>query len=232
MNKALLLAPGFLLASSAFGVLTNYDLTPYANDNLQTYTNGFMYPLAGSTVTVGGVPFTLSSLGGDPTTTGVVRDGNIDGVHRVLADIPVGQYGVDVLYTLINSAYGSLGAVIGDVTAYGAGGESYTYSLIEGQNVRDHYNGIYVNTLSDATVQSAYFGDGSVRLDMQTITLPSIFLTDTLTHVTFSGYAGNGLTYVAGQPFMTGFTTEAVPEPASLIGLGFAVLAFVRRRRR
>ena len=71
---ALILSAG--LAGCAHAAQTQIDLSSLTNSNMQTYTNGTNYPLAGSTVNITGasgpVSFTLSSEGGDADTTGAI----------------------------------------------------------------------------------------------------------------------------------------------------------------
>jgi hypothetical protein len=236
MKRALIIAPAALLGASAFGAYSNVDLSSYADSDLQGYTDGSNYPTAGNTVSVGNVSFTLSSLQGNSGTTGVIG-GLADAAATV--DITIGQYGVTSLYTLINTAWGYPGTTVGEIVAHGAGGESYEYDLVEGLNVRDHYDNPrpYCNSLTDLSVQSAYFPDSNdlsdphaLRLDMQTIELPTVFKTDTLTDVEFINL-GKGSD---GSPFLAGLATStAVPEPVSAIaGLSLAALALAKRRQR
>ena len=65
------------------------------------------------------------------------------------------------------------------------------WDLVEGTNIRDHFNDGFVNTLSDSSVISTYFTNGapsdssSDRLDMQELDLPSSFIGDDITSITF-----------------------------------------------
>ena len=80
------------------------------------------------------------------------------------------------VYTLINSAFGSAGANNGTLEFVGMNGAFASFTLIQGVNIRDHFNGAFVNFLSDPTVVTANFA-GDVRLDRQTFQLPNAFAT-------------------------------------------------------
>jgi hypothetical protein len=142
------------------------------------------------------------------------------------------------LYTLINSAFGEPGFNVGSVTVSTLGSQSVSMDLIEGVNIRDHANTAFENSVSDPTVVSTYFkgGVGSsdpnfgiVRLDRQRLNLPSAFIGDTVTKVTFFGHDLGG----NGQPFLAAATLGAqpTPEPASMIALGLGAAALIRRRK-
>ena len=47
-----------------------------------------------------------------------------------------------------------------------------TFNLVEGTNIRDYNNDGYNNTIAAGTPSLSY-GNGQVRLDMQTFVLPS-----------------------------------------------------------
>jgi hypothetical protein len=79
---------------------------------------------------------------------------------------------------------------------------------------RDHYNGAFVNTVSDPRIATATFTDPlngeAVRLDRQTFVLAPAFATETLTSIVFTGFHGfdpNGVQdFFLGQPFIAGVT--------------------------
>ena len=82
------------------------DISSLTNSNIQVYTDGTNYPLGGSTVTVNGVNFLLTTDQGVSGTTGVMRT---SGSGTTFSPISVNQGDVTKVYTLINSAYGSYG---------------------------------------------------------------------------------------------------------------------------
>jgi len=97
--------------------------------NVSTYSGGYAYPAPGTT-TIGGVDFTLASYAGG---TGVVQ---LDGAES--HDIAIDAGGIDTVYVIVKSAYGTFGANVGTLTVNGTGGNSYAVSLVEDVNIRDH----------------------------------------------------------------------------------------------
>ena len=210
---------------------------PTLTTNLTTWSDGSAYtslfpaaPATGTstlTANLGGVPFALStdSSGNDAFY--------YSGSGANSLTISTNVSGAATVYTLINTAYGSAGANVGQVTFNATNGLSYTAQLIEGGNVRDHYWGNYVNTTTDPTTTQAVFGvnsPGHAHLDMQAFALPSSFQGETLTSIVFTSNGLGG----KGQPFIAGATVAVVPEPATyglmLSGLGLVGLALRRKK--
>lgn len=220
MSASVLLAVG---ASSALADFVPVSLSPNVNFDIRSYTNGVNYPVGGSTLDFGGVPFDIAVLDGDPDTFGVTQlpifTGPASFSFRV--NIP----GAVRLFTLINSAFGSFDSNNGTVAVFGTGGAFASFDLIQGTNIRDHFNGLFVNTLSDATVLSTNY-PGDVRLDRQVLELPAVFLGETITELRFSGEATG-----AGVAFLAGATIETIPTPGATVLLGVAGLMAARRRR-
>ncbi len=174
---------------------------PTVNTDLRTWTNGTAYSALFSGVqNLGGVPFALQlDAGGHNAFEAWVGAGPLD--------ITVGTFGVSTVYTLINSAMGTLGANVGSLTFNGSAGASYTVNLVEGTNIRDHYFGSYVNSITDTSVAQAVVGvnsAGHAHLDRQAFTLPDAFKTQTLTDIVFSNAGTNSY----GIPFLAGVTVQ------------------------
>jgi hypothetical protein len=225
MKSVHVLVCAVVLASTSASAGT-VSLTGLVNSDLTLYTNGGMYPNGGP-LTVGGVNFQLTTL--DNGNLGVIG-GNDSQPHTI---IPIGQSGIGTVYTLINSAYGTAGTDIGQLDFKFAGGSIFSYVLTEGLNVRDHYEGAFQNTASDLA-GSAYFGDGSVRLDMQKIVIPLALSSLVLESVDFRGF---GLGSLGGEPFLAAMTTALeTPLPAALplfaTGAGLLGLLGWRRKRK
>jgi len=221
---------------------TEVSLGTNINANLQTlYAFGSNYQVGNSTLTVAGVPFDLALFNNTAGTTGVVQspDGNFNdsGPFSFTFAVPAGTHAT-ALYSLMNSAFGESGVQEASLVVTGTGGESATLNLIEGNNIRDHNNDGFVNSLTDSTVVPTYFLNGApttpnisvqTRLDRQVLDLPASFSGDTIASVTFEGTAQgdpNGSAFLAGL-------TLSVPECSSfdllLVGLGCLLFHGVRR---
>ncbi|MGP0064470.1 MAG: beta strand repeat-containing protein, partial [Isosphaeraceae bacterium] len=147
--------------------------------------------------------FTLPNYPGGGT--GIVQTPNQSAPS--VFNIPVNIADPTTVFTLINSAFGVSGDIVGSVEFQATGGLDYTVNLVEGQDIRDHNNGGYVNTIGQGAlggiyVGSAYYGGGQVRLDEQGFLLPSSFNSATLTHIILHG-VGSGS---AGEPFLAAAT--------------------------
>ena len=219
-------------ASTGHAAEIQLDISGAVNSNLSTYTGGASYPAAGSTVTIGGVDFSLASYypaSFNAPDVGVVQlgDGHPTSITIDTPDVLVGAS--TTFYSLINSAFGVAGDTIGNLTLNFAGGANYVYTLTEGDNIRDHYDGLYNNAAPNVYGTATY---GDDRLDAQAIALPASFAGEKLISITL-----NNTDTADGNPFITAFTgvgvTSAVPEPATwammLGGLGVVGLAIRRR---
>jgi PEP-CTERM motif len=223
---ALILSAG--LAGAANATETQIDLSSLTNENIQTYTNGTNYPLAGSTVDINGASFTLSSIGG-PDTTGVIQANSSTDSFV----IPIDEAGYSIVYVLVNSAFGELGSTVGSLVFQDSAGHSDTISLEEGVNVRDHY--IEFNNVATEVYGTAEF-PGDVKLDAYEYVLPGSFAGNTLTSITLNGGADTGSP--DGEPFLAAVTlatggSPAVPEPSTwaMMLVGFVGLGFAGYRR-
>ncbi len=115
---------------------------------------------------------------------------------------------------LVNSAFGSCGADVGEIDFVGSS-QTDTYKLTEGDNVRDHFNGQFCNSAGGVT-DTANFGND--RLDLDVIKLPASFLDQTLESIEFKGFGDDPL----GEPFLAAVTLDPadpapVPEPSNLL---------------
>jgi hypothetical protein len=205
---------------------------PQVSANLLNYSGGVNYPTpASNPLDVNGIDFNLVP-GPLATGTGIVQT-NGDTYNFNL--LPYNLTGVTSIYTLINSAYGADGAVVGQVTFTDTLSNSVSYDLVEGVNIRDHYccggyNESASNLAGTVTFNSVVPGD-LVRLDMQQFNVASL---GTLQSMTFEGFYPVDLN-TFGQPFLAGLTAvDGVPELSTwaMLLLGFAGLGFMAYRRK
>ena len=139
------------VAVSAFAVLSvtsaqaakmTLDISGLTNASAGNLTNGASYPLGGSTISIGGVNFTLATDMNNvaqiiQTGTG---DPNFFPQSPGPYTIDVGVAGVQTVYAIINSAFGAANADVGSLTFQGANpADTLTFNLTEGVNIRDHY---------------------------------------------------------------------------------------------
>jgi hypothetical protein len=213
------------LAGPARADLIPVPLGGSVNANLRTYTDGFFYPVAPTTLTIGGVPFNLAPFDSVPNSLGVVQTA----VGGSSFDIHTNIAGASTVYALINSAYGEIPFTVGSVEFRGANGSDVTFNLTEGFNIRDHFFNVFNNTVTDPTIVTETFGPGGfqneVRLDRLTFVLPASFHTDTLTDIIFSSTASAD--FPNGIPFLAGVTVATVPEPGTLALFGVGVLGLL-----
>lgn len=240
----------FKLSPLAFSFLVTAPTVVMATQtevNLSSYTNatassagldyGSYLPAAGSTLTVGGVNFLISSYNG---ATGAGSMGLFGTYFAPSVTISTNISDPATIYTVVNSFYGEAPNTVGEIKFTDAAGDTYTYSYTEGMNLRDYYYNVY-NDLAPDVYGTAYFnGTGyqsSDRLDVQKITLPAGFASSTLTSITFEGVGSYG--NPDGAPFLVAITAatavSSVPEPStwalSMAGIGGLGLALRRARK-
>ena len=205
------------------------------NADIRTYTNGTNYPIGPSLLTVGTVPFNLVPQTAVANSLGVVQTSAATSSGPQSFVFNTNVFGVTTGYSLINSGFGALGVNNGRVTFHSVGGLTASFDLVQGINIRDHFNGFFQNSIGSGTATASFPGD--VRLDRQVFNLPVGFATVTLNSITLTGPSSTNL--ADGIPFVAAFTvqtapTNPVPAPPSLIlfcsGLPLLGLRFVRRK--
>ena len=87
----------------------------------------------------------------------------------------------------MNSAFGVLGKQNATMEFTGSGGATYSVPIIQGSNIRDHFNGFFNNAIDNVSAVAALKGAEDVRLDMRIFNLPAAFQTQTLTSIRFIG---------------------------------------------
>jgi hypothetical protein len=212
------------LAPPAFASDISISIESLTNADIRTYTGGANYPVAPTSISVATIPFGLVTDQGAANTLGVIQTPGGSSTFTINTSV------VDptTIYTLMNSAFGASGANIGSIEFKGSGGSDALFQIVEGNNIRDHFNDGFNNVASNivpnAFLSGSQNSSGPDRLDMQTFVLPASFSSDTLTQIIFSGSnAGNP----QGEAFLAAVTASTaqnvpVPEPASatLVGIG------------
>jgi hypothetical protein len=211
---------GLLIANVARA--TNYrTLTlPDLNVDISTWSDGWRYnTVIPGIQTWNGVKFSLAS------------DADHHNVYMGNLTIHVNVFGVTKAYTIINSSFGNSGTNVGSIEFFGTNSAYYKMNLVEGINVRDHYDGYYCNEIDGKNAIPAFTGGYyEARLDMQIYTLPEIFSHNMLQSIKFNydpkGYGGN--------PFIAAATVEAnpVPIPSALYLLAPGLLGLVGFKRK
>jgi hypothetical protein len=108
------------------------------------------------------------------------------------------------------------------VQFYGDAGATQTFNLQGGVNIRDFYQGAYVNSINNSTTENAFEifdvqdggGTGNVNtgltgdyvVDEQVYALNAAFLTQNLTNIVVSGNS-------EGTPIVLGITAQSVAPP-------------------
>ena len=176
---------------------------------------------------MGGVPFNLVPLTATPNSLGII----LTPFGSSLFSFPTNIFGASTVHTLINSFDGVFGVSNGRLEFVGTGGAFASFDLTQGFNLRDHFNGVFNNVITDPTIVTVNFG-GDVRFDRQRFNLPASFATQTLTEIRLIGDGG----FPSGQAFLAAATVEtqngsAVPEPGSFVLLAMGTLGMVALRR-
>jgi hypothetical protein len=174
---------------------------PTLNADISTWTGGTIYnSVFPSRQAWHGVPFKLEN-----------RINNYKMFAGGSLTIPVNVYRVNKAYTIINSSWGQIGTTVVKIEFIGSGTAYYKADLIEGKNIRDHFDGQFNNVIDGINAWPAFNnGPGKARLDMQVYTLPSSFSHETLKNIVFTSY---NLGQPLGNPFIAAATVENSVPP-------------------
>jgi hypothetical protein len=175
-------------------------------------------------VVLAGIPFNIASnAAGNQAWHGDIAAAGGPGVVSVTSSVNV--YAVTNVYSLINTWEGQPGP-----TAYawfvftGSAGTVYTNYLVGGENIRDYDGANWENLISAATTTNVFdclsdnWGTPG-RLDMQQITLPAAFATQTLVSIQLVDNGGPGFQRVV----LDGLTVQSAQPPLSITGNGSGV---------
>jgi hypothetical protein len=201
------------------------------------FPNGVFLPGAPTGVTtLGGIPFDIrSNNASDQAWNADIAN---TGSGQVSITMNVNVYGVTNVYTLINTFAGQPGPnSYASLIFTGAGGASYTKSLIGNIDIRDYNHGGGWTDFINGTTTTNVFRDTDIYdnpgvLDMQNIALPSAFASQTLTTIELVDNGGLGIQRV----ILDGVTVASSPTPETstlaLLGVGAAGLLVYGWRRR
>jgi len=218
-----------VLSVPAGGAQITVDLSGIINSDLTTYSSGGNYPIPGP-ITIGGIGFQLTK--GSNGHTWVAGGGASVGTPMSYSVTGLNLASVDTMYAIINSGFGVCGTSVGSIGASTLG-SSASFGLVEGQNVRDHYNDGYCNSATDAIATADY--TGGIRFDVYRFDLSALTNKGTIpiAGLDFATLGKGG----GGEPFLAAvtFTTAAppvgtIPEPSTwtLLVLGGALCCLRR----
>jgi hypothetical protein len=199
-------------------------------------TNGGYFPFGAQIL--GGVPFVIDQTIGEAAQargwfSSVAASSGIASVV-----VPINVFGVDRVYTLMNTMWGQPGAAsFASLTFTGSAGDVFVMQLIGGIDIRDYAQGSFTNTINGTTTIQVFDIASMIpvtgqRLDRQMIDLPGVFLNQTLMSVTVTDFGGTNFS----RAFLAGVTTQqfsTVPEPSTvfLLAGGMALIGLVARKR-
>ena len=197
------------------------DFSQFFNTRTTFARNGALIPTGAQVL--GGVPFQIASdAGGVNNQYTAFRRG-----FNPSIDIPVNQFGVTTVHTLINTYFGISG-LSGRVEFFGTGGAYHSFDLLGNVHVRDHFTSLFTNSI-DGVVAREVFGLGGLRVDSQRFALTDAFADQTLQTIRLTDFGSDS----TSRLWLLGLTVESIviPSPGSAALLGLAGIAATRRRR-
>lgn len=116
---------------------------PELNGNFRNSIDGATYdPLFPGDHVWNGVPFSLvEDASGNRAWSSITGTGSLN--------IPAHVFGATIAYTIINTAMGAFGSNNGSVEFFGSDGAYHKADLIQGTNVRDHFDGSFNNIINN-----------------------------------------------------------------------------------
>lgn len=182
-------------------------------------------------VVLGGVPFDIP-VGGDNewgSGDGIGGGGGNDG--QWILEVPVLEFGVTTVYTLINTGWGTAASGRMIIEFFGSDGAYFSKDLIGDDDVRQW--SLYpvwttqINGVSTVNVFYEPLGKDNCPdvMDMQIFELPVDFYDEMLQTIRVTD---NRTTFVH-HGIVSGITV--VPEPVTIVLFGLGSLVLLRRRR-
>ncbi len=188
------------------------DFSAFFNWSTSLQTGGELYPTGN--LLLGGVAFSI------PPSTGLNawHAKEVPGRNPRVLEVPVNVANAISVHALINSWWGVPGpGSLATVEFYGCNGAFYSKPLIGNEDIRDHFNGFYTNSINGTTTVEV-FGNGQVRMDKVRFDLPPEFLSQKLelVRIVDTGDIGVQRVWLAGLTVETGVASC----PADLSGDG------------
>jgi hypothetical protein len=169
----------------------NVDISSNITHDIRTWTGGTNYPPGGFSTNVAGVSFYVAGFPGSSNGLGVVVTGSGTSSAPLTNDFPVNVTNAVTFYTLLNSTVGKYGYTNGTIDFCGSQGAFAGFNLVQGDNIRDHYNGSFNNIIS-SNIMTLYWGLANEdRFDCQGWMLPPDFFSQVLTNVQIRSFGNN-----------------------------------------
>jgi len=178
----------FAAASFSNAEYVTVSLRSVAND-----VDNYMPKMPVGLQTLGGVPFDLL-----PASDKNAWNAQVDtsaGTHSTRTMVlPVTIKGATAVDTLINTLQGAPESNYVSLSFVCSDGTTHTATLKEGTDIRDWFDGLYVNKINGSSTTQVFAGTNHGRIDKQHITLPDEFANKTLSYIilTDAGVTGNG----------------------------------------
>jgi hypothetical protein len=163
-------------------------LSAVANAHYQNwYTNlNVITPPPAGSVILGNVPFFIPADGNNCWSSSIVANSGM-----VSVDIPVDEYGVKYVDTLMNSIWGQVGPKT-KIEFFGSNNSYFAKNITGNVDIRDFNNNTYTNSINETTTTQVWSSKkssgGWCRLDKQFIELPNVFQAETLEYIRISDW--------------------------------------------
>ncbi len=197
------------------------DFSSLHNSRMQDYDSSGAPAFPEGSQNLAGVLFNIP-VSGKNVWNSTFQDG--DNPRQI--DIDVDVLGVTRVYSLINTFWGKPGETLAAIEFRGKNGAFFRKDLEGNVDIRDYNQNNFTNDINGTTTQVAYDSpDEQTRLDMVTIDLPDVFLTDILDTISVIDNGANGeqRIFLAGMT-LDQFNPEAAPVPLPA-GFGLFVLS-------
>lgn len=126
------------------------------------------------------------------------------GPNPVTLSIPLSLAGVDKVYTIMNTAWGSATPNLLFIDFIGSGGAMQTFELRGNRDIRDHHTNFFTNAINNTTTVNAWENGLGQRLDRQAFDLSADFLDETLVTIRIRDFGGTNFS----RAFIVAVTAE------------------------